>query len=196
MLARKLLDDGEAQTAYRVARDAAIPARRTTAPSINSPPAGSRSVFSTIPRPRSPISPDRNGTSNPIALARAGYWQGRAAEALGRRDEARTQYQAAARYSTAYYGQIARARLGLKSSHCAPRPLRRRTAPGSRSCARSSCSTRSRSATGRDLAADLGERASDAAVLAAIAEVDDAKRRARHAAARQARARARPAART
>ena len=40
--------------------------------------------------------------------------QGRAAEALGRKDEARAHYETAARYSTAYYGQIARARLGHK----------------------------------------------------------------------------------
>ena len=38
---------------------------------------------------------------------------GRAAEAAGRNSEARAHYQAAAQYPTAYYGQIARARLGL-----------------------------------------------------------------------------------
>src|SRR5262249_43681254 len=46
--------------------------------------------------------------SNPITLARAGYWQGRAAEALGRRDEARAHYEAAARYSPPHYGPRAR----------------------------------------------------------------------------------------
>src|SRR5262249_61985669 len=55
------------------------------------------------------------GNSNPVSLARAGYWQGRAAEALGRRDEARAHYEAAARYSPAYYGQLARSRLGPKA---------------------------------------------------------------------------------
>src|SRR5262249_54277669 len=54
------------------------------------------------------------GTSNPITLARAYYWQGRAADALGKTNDARALYETAARYSTAYYGQLARARLGLK----------------------------------------------------------------------------------
>src|SRR6478672_5959645 len=40
--------------------------------------------------------------------------QGRAADALGKTNDARAHYETAARYSTAYYGQLARARLGLK----------------------------------------------------------------------------------
>ena len=51
--------------------------------------------------------------SDPITLARGAYWRGRAAEAAGEVEEMRAQYEAAARYSTAYYGQLARARLGL-----------------------------------------------------------------------------------
>ena len=54
-----------------------------------------------------------DGVTNPITLARSYYWQGRAAEALGRGQEARGYYEAAARYPTAYYGQLARARLGI-----------------------------------------------------------------------------------
>ena len=86
------------------------------------------------------------GVSNPISLARAGYWQGRAAEALGQNDEARAHYEAAAQYPTAYYGQIARARLGHKDMvlRAPPDPPGR---PSSKSCARSSCSTPSASAT-------------------------------------------------
>jgi soluble lytic murein transglycosylase len=52
------------------------------------------------------------GNSNPITISRAGYWLGRAAEAMNRPQEARARYEAAARYGTAYYGQLARARLG------------------------------------------------------------------------------------
>jgi soluble lytic murein transglycosylase len=51
-------------------------------------------------------------TEHPTGLARAAYWQGRAAEALNRREEARAHYDRASRYPTAYYGQLARARLG------------------------------------------------------------------------------------
>jgi soluble lytic murein transglycosylase len=54
-----------------------------------------------------------DGISDPIVLARAAYWRGRAAEAAGELEEMRAQYEAAARYPTAYYGQLARARLGL-----------------------------------------------------------------------------------
>src|SRR5207237_6775706 len=53
------------------------------------------------------------GSVNPTTLARAGYWKGRAAEAMGREQEARTFYASAAEQSTSYYGQLARAKLRL-----------------------------------------------------------------------------------
>jgi soluble lytic murein transglycosylase len=53
-----------------------------------------------------------DGSSDPIVLARAGYWRGRAAEAAAQYGEMFANYEAAARYPTAYYGQLARARLG------------------------------------------------------------------------------------
>lgn len=48
----------------------------------------------------------------PISRARAAYWQGRAAEALGKSDEAKSFYERAAEQPIAYYGQLARAKLG------------------------------------------------------------------------------------
>src|SRR5262249_2173273 len=94
-VARKLLDPGEAQTAYRVARDAAIPHKdnyraehQFTAGWIAlrflNDPATALAHFAKVAQ----------GNTNPITLSRAGYWQGRAAEALGRRDEARAHYEA------------------------------------------------------------------------------------------------------
>jgi soluble lytic murein transglycosylase len=123
LVARKLLDAGDAKTAYRVARDAAIPHKdnyraehQFTAGWIAlrflNDPATALAHFAKVAQ----------GHSNPITLARAGYWQGRAAEALGRRDEARAYYEAAARYSTAYYGQLARARLGHRDIVLRPAP--------------------------------------------------------------------------
>ena len=50
----------------------------------------------------------------PISQARAGYWAGRAAEALGRQDEARRWLGAAAAFTTTYYGQLAAGELGLR----------------------------------------------------------------------------------
>jgi soluble lytic murein transglycosylase len=48
----------------------------------------------------------------PISIARANYWSGRAAEALGRMDDARGFYSKAAAYPIAYYGQLAARKLG------------------------------------------------------------------------------------
>ena len=62
-----------------------------------------------------------DGATDPILLARAAYWRGRAAEAAGEPEEMRAQYEAAARYPTAYYGQLARARLGLDEIACCAR---------------------------------------------------------------------------
>jgi soluble lytic murein transglycosylase len=114
LLSRKMLDVGERRTAYLIARDAALPARdiykteqEFTAGWIAlrflTDPATAAQHFARI----------GVGSVNPTALARAGYWQGRAAEAAGRSQEARAAYTAAAEQSTSYYGQLARAKLGL-----------------------------------------------------------------------------------
>jgi soluble lytic murein transglycosylase len=114
LLSRKMLDIGEHRTAYLIARDAALPARdiykteqEFTAGWIAlrflGDPATAAQHFARI----------GVGGVNPTALARAGYWQGRAAEAAGRSHEARAAYMAAAAQSTSYYGQLARAKLGL-----------------------------------------------------------------------------------
>jgi soluble lytic murein transglycosylase len=114
LLSRKMLDVGEHRTAYLIARDAALPARdiykteqEFTAGWIAlrflTDPATAAQHFARI----------GVGSVNPTALARAGYWQGRAAEAAGRSQEARNAYAAAAEQSTSYYGQLARAKLGM-----------------------------------------------------------------------------------
>ena len=56
----------------------------------------------------------------PVSVSRAAYWQGRAHDALGQEDDAREAYERAAEHPIAYYGQLARARLGLSDL-----PLRR-----------------------------------------------------------------------
>ncbi len=50
----------------------------------------------------------------PLSIARAAYWRGRAAEAMGEADEARLHYENAATEPVAYYGQLAAERLGVK----------------------------------------------------------------------------------
>jgi soluble lytic murein transglycosylase len=49
---------------------------------------------------------------NPLSVARAGYWQGRAAEAMGDSEAAKSFYARAASVPIAYYGQLAAQRLG------------------------------------------------------------------------------------
>ena len=114
LLARKLLDLGDSKLAYQVANGAATPnnenyraEQQFTAGWIAlrflRDPALALGHFARI----------GEGVVNPITLARGYYWQGRAAEALGRTQDARGFYDAAAQFSTAYYGQLARARLGI-----------------------------------------------------------------------------------
>ena len=50
----------------------------------------------------------------PLSIARANYWRGRAAEALGQADEAHGFYAKAAAYPIAYYGQLAAKKLGAE----------------------------------------------------------------------------------
>ncbi len=114
LLARKLLDSNEPRSAYAVARDAALPARdiykterEFTAGWIALRFLGDPNLAA---QHFARIGVD---SVNPTALARAGYWQGRAAEAAGRAQEARAAYESAARQSTSYYGQLARAKLRL-----------------------------------------------------------------------------------
>ena len=114
VLARELLDVGDNRTAYLIARDAALPERDVyktqqeftagwIALRFLKDPATATQHFARIAA----------RSDNPTALARAGYWLGRAAEAAGRSQEARSAYQSAAAHSTSYYGQLARAKLGL-----------------------------------------------------------------------------------
>ncbi len=114
ILVRKLLDDGDPRTAFYVARDAAQPVRGYfradhyftagwIALRFLHDPKTAATLFARI----------AEGSVSPYALSRAGYWQGRAAEAMGQHAQAKAYYEMAARYTATYYGQIARGRLGL-----------------------------------------------------------------------------------
>jgi len=123
LVARELLDIGDARAAYRVARDAVPPTKENyraesqftagwIALRFLNDPTTALGHFAKVDE----------GIIHPITRSRAGYWRGRAAEAAGRGADARRYYQDAARYSTAYYGQLARARLGLTTLGLAPPP--------------------------------------------------------------------------
>ncbi|WP_245434351.1 lytic transglycosylase domain-containing protein [Pseudolabrys taiwanensis] len=114
LVVRKLLDDQDAQTAYRVARDAA-PAHKGNYRVDQHFTAGWIALrYLHDPKTAAQhFAHIDDGTTNPHALARGGYWQGRAAEAMGQRAQAKAFYEAAAVHSATYYGQLARAQLGL-----------------------------------------------------------------------------------
>jgi peptidoglycan lytic transglycosylase len=123
LLARKLLDIGNVKMAYEVANGAAAPMNENyradqeftagwIALTFLHEPAVALAHFARI----------AEGVTNPITLARAFYWQGRAAEAAGHDHDARTYYDSAARFPTAYYGQLARARLDLNEVTLRPLP--------------------------------------------------------------------------
>jgi soluble lytic murein transglycosylase len=122
-LARKLLDRGEAKTAYQVVRTAASPTNPYYRAEFHfmagwialrflSDPATALAHFAHVDE----------GSINPIVLARAAYWRGRAHEAAGRLPDMRAHYETAARFPTAYYGQLARTKLGLGEVELQPPP--------------------------------------------------------------------------
>lgn len=53
------------------------------------------------------------GVQTPISLGRAGYWRGRALEALNRPDEAMAAYRAGGQHQTTFYGLLAAEKAGL-----------------------------------------------------------------------------------
>jgi soluble lytic murein transglycosylase len=170
-ISRTLLDLGDAKNAYRVASAAPVPSRENyraeqqftsgwIALRFLDDASTALAHFGKIGQ----------GTSNAIALARASYWQGRAAEALGKPNDARAHYESSAGYSTAYYGQLARARLGLKDLVIRPPPD---PAQAQMDVVRAieiiyAIGERDLVASGL---AELGERSTDLATLAAIGEV-------------------------
>ena len=120
IVARKLMDSGDAKTAQAVA---AGHSARTTEKRIE---AEFHAGWIALRFLNDPGAAERHFAQaatiaeTPISLARAAYWQGRAAEAAGKAPEAKGFYERAALQPIAYYGQLARAKLGQNSL-----PLRR-----------------------------------------------------------------------
>ena len=94
VIARKLLDLNQAATAYKIVRDAATPTKENykveheftagwIALRFLKEPATAAQHFARIA-----------GITNPIAMARANYWQGRAAEAMNKPQDARAYLRA------------------------------------------------------------------------------------------------------
>ncbi|MCT7375994.1 lytic transglycosylase domain-containing protein [Chelativorans salis] len=134
VLSRELLDIGEAKTAYRIAA-AHVGGSRTSKADAEFH-AGWYALrylddAETAARHFARIADIADG---PISRARAFYWLGRAAEAGGPGD-AEGYYQQAAAYGTAFYGQLAAAKLDrsiLDAAHPEPTDLERRQFAGRR----------------------------------------------------------------
>ncbi len=173
LVSRKLLDLGEYRLAYEVANGAAPPVnenRRAEAQFTAGwialrflrEPAAALAHFARI----------ADGVTNPITLGRAYYWQGRAAEALGRSLDARSYFSEAAKYPTGYYGQLARARLGLNEVNLRTLPeppAEHRTLEVARAMEILYALDERDLVAG--MAADLGDKATDVAALASFAEI-------------------------
>jgi soluble lytic murein transglycosylase len=127
IMSRKLLDLGDARSAYQVVADAAEPTKENSrverhfmagwiALRFLDDPVAAATHFARI----------QDVSSHPTSQARSHYWLARVAEALHRGDQARAEYQAAAGASVSYYGQLARARLGLGALALAAPPATQR----------------------------------------------------------------------
>lgn len=116
LLARKLLDQNDAATAYRLCAEHSAKSREMRieaefhagwiALRFLNDPARAAEHFAALTKL----------AETPMSLARAAYWQGRAAEASSASDAlvtANVFYEKAAVHAAAYYGQLARAKLGL-----------------------------------------------------------------------------------
>ncbi|MDE2379125.1 transglycosylase SLT domain-containing protein, partial [Bradyrhizobium sp.] len=176
LLARKLLDQHKYRTAYDVVRAAAVPAMDVYRADFHfmcgwialrylDDPRTALTHFASIDE----------GSANPIVLARANYWRGRAAEALGATNDALASYEAAARYPTAYYGQLARAKLGFERLALRP-PSPLVAAAGTEPAdARVRAAEMLYAIGERDVVLsfvdDLAEESTDAAVLEALGEL-------------------------
>jgi soluble lytic murein transglycosylase len=171
LVARKLLDLGDNKLAYEIASGAATPVNENyraeqqftagwIALRFLREPAVALGHFARI----------ADGVSNPITLARSFYWQGRAAEAMGRDQEARAHYEEAAHYPTAYYGQLARARLGLNEVTLRAEPPAEQR-PLELARVFEILYAVNEPDMVASMAADLGDKATDVAALATLAQI-------------------------
>ena len=114
IIARALLDRGDARTAYKVAATHSAESSASIAEAefhagwfaleYLHDPAAAKKHFAVI----------QSVSTMPLSQSRAEYWLGRTAERAGDTGEATAQYKRAAAYPTTFYGQLALAKLGVK----------------------------------------------------------------------------------
>ena len=110
LIARKLLDMNQPQLAYKVA---AGHSAQTIPDKVEADFTAGWILLRVLNQPEQALrhfDQAAHVARTPISIARASYWQGRAAEAMGR--NANAYYQQAATQGGTYYGQLARAHIG------------------------------------------------------------------------------------
>ncbi|GAA3860419.1 transglycosylase SLT domain-containing protein [Celeribacter arenosi] len=112
-LARQLMRDGKAQLAYSAAsRHGLLPEEDHFSDLEWLAGYIALRYLDDAPRALDHFNRFRIAVNTPISLGRAGYWEGRALEAMGAKDDAAAAYQYAARYQTSFYGLLAAERIG------------------------------------------------------------------------------------
>jgi soluble lytic murein transglycosylase len=122
VVARDLLDLGDAKTAYEVARRCE---GASDSDKIESEMLAGFIALRALGDAKTAyrhFAAVHGEATIPGTMSRALYWQGRALEAMGDQSAARIAYDKAARHVTSYYGLIARARLGLQDLPARPLP--------------------------------------------------------------------------
>ena len=110
LVARKLLDMNQPQLAYKVA---AGHSAQTIPDKVEADFTAGWILLRVLNQPEQALrhfDQAAHEAKTPISISRATYWQGRAAEAMGR--NASSYYQHAAAQGGTYYGQLARAHIG------------------------------------------------------------------------------------
>jgi len=114
LVARELLDAGDAQLAYKVAATGVPPEKDAYRAEQQWTSGWIALRFLKDPRTAAQhFAKVDDEQKHPITLARAYFWQARAAEAMGDGGRARSGYQAASRFPFTYYGQLSRVKLGM-----------------------------------------------------------------------------------
>lgn len=111
---REALDDGKFEDAYLLS---ASHIQRSGGPFAEAEWLAGWIALRFLDRPRDALrhfGQLHANVSTPISSGRAAYWAGRAAEAIGDKDEAKTWYERGAAFQTTFYGQLAAARIGIR----------------------------------------------------------------------------------
>ncbi|HKN30404.1 MAG TPA: transglycosylase SLT domain-containing protein [Roseiarcus sp.] len=115
MVARELLDLNEPKLAFELCDKAALPDDSANKVDLDFHAGWIALRFlGDAPEAAKRFALAAEAAETPLSIARAAYWRGRAAEAMGDEDEAKLDYQSAATEPIAYYGQLAAQRLGAK----------------------------------------------------------------------------------